>query len=101
VIMVAGHVGTITKVALQAPTHSTTEGLPLISRMNYNSCQALQSLDAKIASKEKVQKEQEVLDRVCYYSHEAQHHWACKLHCDTLSSWILKHPPFLLDQGSG
>jgi hypothetical protein len=57
-IMVAGHVRTTTKVALQAPTRSTAEGLHLTSKMNYNtSRQALSSpLMLRLPAKRKSRK---------------------------------------------
>jgi NACHT domain len=56
---------------------------------------AFQSLNAKLANKEEVEEEQEILGWVCDYNYQAQHHRACKLHCDNTSSWILEHPVFL------
>lgn len=56
---------------------------------------ALQSLDARIASKEKTAVEQNILDWLCDYNYQAQHHRAYRLHCDNTSSWILEHPTFL------
>jgi hypothetical protein len=53
-----------------------------------------QSLDnriVRIASKEDVDVEQEILNWVCHYNYQAQHHRAWKLHCDNTSAWILEH----------
>jgi hypothetical protein len=56
---------------------------------------AFQSLNAKIASKEEEEEDQEILEWVCDHNYLAQHHRACKLHCDNTTSWIVKHPVFL------
>jgi hypothetical protein len=56
---------------------------------------AFQSLSARLVSKEEVDEEQKILDWVCDYNYQAQHHQACRLHCDNTSSWILEHPVFL------
>ena len=56
---------------------------------------AFQALDARIASKEELAVEQSILDWVCDYNYQAQHHRAYRLHCDNTSSWILEHPLFL------
>lgn len=56
---------------------------------------AFQALDARIASKEELAVEQSVLDWVCDYNYQAQHHRAYRLHCDNTSSWILDHPLFM------
>jgi hypothetical protein len=55
---------------------------------------AFQSLDARIASKEEVDVEQEILNWICHYNYQAQHHRAWKLNCDNTSAWILEHPVF-------
>lgn len=56
---------------------------------------AFQSLNYRIAGKEEVELEQKILDWVCDYNYQAQHHRACRLHCDDTSTWILEHSLFL------